>query len=198
MSSDLIYDDKGRSRLAKGHTLSRTHGAWSASKVDPVAEQLVELAVESAPWLADGLYGPAVLAWARAEARCQVLADWLDEHGLLDDEGRPRPAAEAATRLEKLALTHRQRLGLDPTARAGLEATLTSAKAGQLALAEALRRGGEVLSARAGGSEASTEVHGGASGTAEQSPRPSASPQSLGEPTELHRTSGPTGEERGR
>lgn len=168
VSTDVVYDETGRGTFAKGHSLTTRHGAWSARRTDPVAAELAELAYESAPWLADPSFAPAVMAWARAEAQCQVLAEWLEENGLFEPDGRPRPALDASTKLEKLALNHRQRLGLDPTARAGLEQTLTSSKAGQIALEDAIRRGGAALQERG----ASTGVHGGTSGLPDPAPSP--------------------------
>ncbi len=77
--------------------------------------------MSAAPYLADdAAYSPAVQAWARAEARVRLLAAFLDEHGALDAEGKPRPALEALYRHERLALDQRSRLGLDPLARARL------------------------------------------------------------------------------
>lgn len=128
--------------------VSIKHGAWSPRRVDPVAAQLVETAVKAVSWLADPTYGPALFAWARAEARCQLVAEYLDKVGPLDEKGEPRGALNAADRLESLALKHRTRLGLDPVSRALLEATLTSAKQGQQSLAEAMERGAAALEAR--------------------------------------------------
>jgi hypothetical protein len=164
-----------RPPFATGHELATRHGAWSPRRVDPLAEGLVAVAVQTAGWLAEPTFGPAVWAWARAEARCQLLAEWLDEHGLLTEGGDPVPALDAATRLEKLALTHRQRLGLDPAARAGLEATLTSAAAGQYALEDAIIRGREALSARRP-TDAPTASVGEAEATAEPDQPPMARP----------------------
>lgn len=142
----------GLSPIAPGHTLTVKHGAWSSRRVDPVAAELVETAISSVSWLADPTYRPAVTAWARAEARCQLLAEWLDSEGILDPAtGEPRGALASAVQMEKLALSQRQRLGLDPASRSQLEATLTSAKQGQVALDEAIRRGQEALRARTGG-----------------------------------------------
>lgn len=137
-----------RPPFGPGNEVATTHGSWSPRRVDPLAERFAGLALGTAAWLSDSTFGPAVWAWARAEARCQLLAEWLDEHGPLAEDGDPRPALDAATRLEKLAMTHRQRLGLDPSARASLEATLTSAVAGQFALEDAITRGRDSLASR--------------------------------------------------
>jgi hypothetical protein len=103
-----------------GNAASRTHGAYMDRNVDPVARQLVEQVVELVHYLSEPSYEPAVWAWARAEARVLILAEWLDKHGPLDENGVPRPALAALLQFEKLAVTHRTRLGLDPRSRAEL------------------------------------------------------------------------------
>lgn len=111
-----------------GHTLSLRHGAYSPRKVDPLAEELAEKAREAALYLSDPGYSAAVWAWARAEARVQLLTEWVDEHGLLDAEGRPRAAADLLIRCERLAAEGRARLGLDPLSRARLGRDVTAAR----------------------------------------------------------------------
>jgi O-methyltransferase len=67
----------------KDHTLSLRHGAWSPRMVDPRARELVESVVSGVTWWKD-CDGPAIWAWARTEARCQLIAEWLAERGDLD------------------------------------------------------------------------------------------------------------------
>src|SRR5690625_1979101 len=62
-----------------GNTASVQHGAYTPRKVDPLAAELVErvttdpdLAYLSAPSVR-----PALWAWARAEARVQLLSEYL-------------------------------------------------------------------------------------------------------------------------
>lgn len=99
------------------------HGAWSPRKVDPLAEELVQMALVGAAYLGDPSYAAALYAWARAEARVQLLAEYLDEHGPLDEHGSPRPALDALVRCERLAGEQRVRLGLDPLSVLALVAT---------------------------------------------------------------------------
>ena len=70
--------------FAPGNQVSIRHGAWSPRRVDPIAAELVEHALSSAPYLVDPSYAPAVHAWADSEARAQLLRDYVNEHGLLD------------------------------------------------------------------------------------------------------------------
>jgi hypothetical protein len=102
--------------------------------------------IPEASYLSAPDYGPAVLAWARAEARCIQLARYLREHGQLDRSGRPRPASEYGIRLERIAHELRSRLGLDPRSRAALGRDVTGAQvdlAHLWAVSERLREGEE-------------------------------------------------------
>ena len=110
----------------KDHTRSMTHGAYSPRVRDPVSEDLIQVAVNVAPYLGDPSYRPAVEAWARAEATALLLAAFIDKHGPLDHDGNPRPALEALRQYETLALNHRSRLGLDPLSRARLGRDVTA------------------------------------------------------------------------
>ncbi|MCW2735452.1 hypothetical protein [Nocardioides sp.] len=149
----------GLSPIVRGHTVTVTHGAWSSRRVDPLAAELIETAVSAVSWLSDPTYRPAVTSWARAEARCQLLAEYLDREGILDPAtGEPRPALAAAEKQERLAIQQRQRLGLDPASRAQLESTLTSAAVGQHALEDAIRRGQEALDRRTAGDPTGQEA----------------------------------------
>ncbi|MEV6894262.1 hypothetical protein [Kribbella sp. NPDC051137] len=139
-----------------GHALSTRHGAHSQRRVDPLADELIAATVESAPFLAEPSFGPALRAWARAEARCALLDEYLTEHGLLDGDGEPRPAADLMTKMENLALKHRTRLGLDAASRAGIEASLTSTAASQAGLEAALVAGAEALRRRRSGADGGT------------------------------------------
>lgn len=134
--------------VTPGNTVGLRHGANSERVLAPVIEELARQAVEAVSWLARPEFQPAVRSWARAEARCQVVADYLDREGVLDAEGNPRPAVNAADRFESQAAKARARLGLDPVSLAQLEATMTSAKLGQASLEEALERGASALAAR--------------------------------------------------
>lgn len=129
-----------------GHTLSLRHGAYSPRVYGETAEALVAGVLEQRPHLAG--YGTAVAAWATVEARCEVLRAHLDEQGMLDDRGRPRPAVELLLRLERQADRARQRLGLDPRSDAQL-ARETAEAAGSVADLDAVRDAGRrALAAR--------------------------------------------------
>lgn len=109
-----------RPPFERGNGLAVTHGAYSPRRVDPLATDLFEKIVTDLDYLADPSYRPALWAWARAEARVQLLSEWLDEHGPLAEDGTPRPALAALYQFERLAAEARSRLGLDPLSRSRL------------------------------------------------------------------------------
>jgi hypothetical protein len=105
-----------------------THGAFSAREVEPGArELLLELEREIPEWV-ERVDTQAVLAWARSESRAQLLRTYLDQHGLLDSKGRPRPAADLLLRVEAQAARLRSRLGFDPASRAKLRQSTAAAR----------------------------------------------------------------------
>lgn len=117
-----------RPPFEKGNTLSLQHGAHSPRIVDPIALQWVEVAREQAPYLRDPSYEPALLAWARFEAKCDLLHAWIDEHGMFDDNGNPVPAAKILDRYEGRAASLRATLGMDPVSRAKLQKDAAATK----------------------------------------------------------------------
>jgi len=112
----------------KGNTVSTRHGVWSQRKVDPVAEELASGLLVDRPDLAG--HPETVFAWARAEARCLLLAEHF-AGGLFDGDGNERPGLRLIAQFERLASDLRARLGLDPRSEAELArergaATLTA------------------------------------------------------------------------
>ena len=167
-----------------GNTAALKHGARSPARVNPIAEELVASTLEAAPFLAEQSFRPALEAWARAEARCLLLEQYLDEHGLLDEQGNPRPATSLMNQQENLALKHRIRLGLDAASRAGIEASLTSTAASQASLEAALEAGAAAIRARFGA--------GSAPGASKDVPEaPLGSPRPSGGETASRATGGP-------
>lgn len=111
-----------------GHTLSLRHGAYSPRRVEPLAAEIVEAFRGHQPdWVA-AVDDWAVWAWARTEARIQLLEEWLAAHGGdLAATGEVRGAAAFLLRCEIRAERQRARLGLDPLSRARLGADVASA-----------------------------------------------------------------------
>lgn len=137
-----------RTSFRPGNGAAVTHGAFAPRVFGPIAEALASALLEERPHLKR--WPAAVVAWADAEARCEVLRAHLDEHGMLDDRGRPRPAVDLLLRLERQADRARQRLGLDPRSDAQL-ARETAEAAGSVADLDAVREAGRrALAAREG------------------------------------------------
>lgn len=134
-----------------GHTLSLHHGAYSPRKVDPLAAELagqvVALAEQegsSTTYLTEPSYRASVWAWARAEAKVQLLTEWLMDRTDLDDEGEVRPAAELLEKVERRAESLRARLGLEPLSRARLGRDVAAGSVDVARLMAALAKAQEV------------------------------------------------------
>lgn len=100
-----------------GNKAAVRHGAYSVEVYGPIARELVTGVLVDRPQLAR--YRTAVAAWADLEARCLVIREHLNDHGMLAD-GEPRAAMDLLLKLERQADKARQRLGLDPKADADL------------------------------------------------------------------------------
>src|SRR5687767_10257374 len=103
--------------FSPGNTVSYRHGAHSGRAIDPIALDLAAGLVVERPDL--DRFPEAVMAWARAEARCILLHEHQATHGLLDDDGEVRGGRYVA-QFERLAADLRARLGLDPRSEAEL------------------------------------------------------------------------------
>jgi hypothetical protein len=112
-----------------GHTLSTRHGAFSPRKVDPLASEMVDLILgdPALAYLQAPHWRPAIWAWAKSEAQCQLLEEYLarraeeagDGVGDLGDE-RVRSAYLLHHRASARAMSGRRQLGLDPLSAARL------------------------------------------------------------------------------
>lgn len=125
---------KQRPPFESGNALAVTHGAYSQRVVGPIAAALVE-AVQGDPdvrYLTAPSYGPALAAWAAAEARVVALEQWIDGIGIeaATESARGKtPPLELLRQWEASALTHRSRLGLDPLSRARLGRDVATGRA---------------------------------------------------------------------
>jgi len=133
-----------------GNQAALTHGARSPRILTPIADQFAAGLAELAPWTSAASFQGTVASWSWAEAQAVVLRAWLDEHGLVDDDGQPRPAAGMLERVETRLAGLRGQLGLTPLALGKLLATLSQVDSdkGSQGL-EALRRAGAELRAAA-------------------------------------------------
>lgn len=149
----------------KGNTAARRHGAYSERELGPMAEQIATVETTRAPWLAVDAFTGHVAQLAKAEAIAAKLWADLEEHGLLDADGNPRPALAALDRWIGRAAKLRGEAGLTPTAWARQIAALSSsgdAGTGQL---DGLRNVGAAILAEieARATEGPGAIGGGAS-----------------------------------
>jgi hypothetical protein len=96
-----------------------THGATSTRRVNERAEEIVVRLRRVAPIASDSDEAALLLA-ARMLARVELVYGWLDEVGLLDERGEPRPALNRLAEWEVSAAKLLDRLGMTPGARARL------------------------------------------------------------------------------
>lgn len=99
-----------------GNQLAVVHGAQVPDRWKPLADNLATHLPTIAPWTARPAFAATVAAWAKAEAQAQIIGNFLNEHGLLDDDGVPKPALNSLDRYEVRAARLRDQLGLTPLA----------------------------------------------------------------------------------
>jgi hypothetical protein len=119
-SSEVERPAWSREPFAPGNALAVTHGANSPRLTDPIVAELVErlLADADVAYLRAPSYQPAILAWARAEARILLMAELLAKSDL--PAKVVRSTTDQLHRAEASAGRARARLGLDPMSRAAL------------------------------------------------------------------------------
>ena len=112
-----------------GNTLSLRHGYHSRRRVDPRARELVDMVLgdPDLSYLHAAPNRPALWAWAVAEARAELLGEYLARAGDATGDGvgdledaRVRTAYGLLHRAETRAENGRKQLGLDPLSRARL------------------------------------------------------------------------------
>jgi len=147
-----------RPPFEEGNELGVTHGATSTRRWLPKATELASGLAEVAPWTTRPAFAATVAAWSKAEAQCQLLHAYLDDVGLLDENGEPQPATTMLAACETRANNLRQQLGLTPVALAKLLQALAAvaASTGDTTSLEAVRAEGRRIS------EAQAGLHGGA------------------------------------
>lgn len=127
-----------------------SHGAYSPRRYQPLAAEVVEGVLAAAvvegsatAYLAEPAFRPALWAWGEAEAKCQLLREYLEDRadgGLgLDADGEAIGAAKLLLRYEATAERARDRLGLSPLARARLGRDVASAQVDRAELERLLR-----------------------------------------------------------
>lgn len=108
-----------------GNTAAVKHGAHSPGIVDTLAAEYAQAAVDAAPYLALARFAFALTAWARAEARCELLSRYLDSHGIQNNRGTPRQSVLRVLATSERAAAHgRDALGLSPESAARIAAMI--------------------------------------------------------------------------
>jgi hypothetical protein len=125
-----------------GNVVALRHGIWSKRTIDPIAQEFVLGLTSERPELAD--YPEALIAWARAEARCVLIATYIGEHGMTDAEGKERGLLKYVGTFERLANELRGVLGLDPRSEAALARERAEAVKGEVDLVRLRARGREL------------------------------------------------------
>ena len=120
-----------------GNGVAMRHGVWSRRQVDPLVRELVAGLVSDRPDLL--AYPEVLVAWARAEARCILFAEYLGDEDL--DSERALKVGRFVVQFERLADGLRSRLGLDPRSEAEL-ARERAETARQVVDVEAIRERG--------------------------------------------------------
>jgi len=130
-----------------GNVTALKHGAHSPRQLRPIAEAIAAQHRAEARWTATPAFATAVESFAWAQAQAVVLRAYLDEHGMLDDAGQPRPAAALLGKVEGRLLRLRGALGLDPQSLGSLltKAASVAATTGDDGALEALRAEGRAL-----------------------------------------------------
>lgn len=138
--------------FAPGHELSIRHGIWSKRRVEPLVAELIAGVLVDRPDL--GRFPEATAAWARAEARCLLLEDYLAAEGIASERGEK--TLRFVAQFEREAREHRKTLGLDPHSEADLMRNRADAANSAWSLDKALEKGRQVLDLRSrdDGSEA--------------------------------------------
>ena len=126
-----------------GNLANRKHGIWSRRTYEPISRELAEGLIEERPDLAN--YPETVWSWARAEARCVMLAEWLADNSLVDARGKPAPVARFIVQFENQAMALRAKLGLDPRSEAELASSRAQATLVSFDIEELRARGREVM-----------------------------------------------------
>jgi hypothetical protein len=146
--------------FAPGHELSTRHGARSPRKVEPLAVELAEALLGDRPDLA--AYPEATMAWARAEARCCLLSEWIAARGLIDpDSDQPTLGLRWLATFERQAAEFRATLGLDPTSEARLAKERADATRGAVDLERLRERGREARQVAENARKGALEAQGG-------------------------------------
>lgn len=108
-----------------GNQLGLKHGAYLPARTDPVAHQYIAevIADPNTSYLSQPRFAAALWSWASAQAKVQLLTDWVDAMSIgaqtYSGKGQTSPL-ELLRKWMATAQTWASRLGLDPLSAARL------------------------------------------------------------------------------
>lgn len=113
-----------------GNEINVRHGARAVVRLAPRIAALVEALRPLVP-AGSGSDEPVLAVLAGVMARIEAAQAYLDEHGIVDEHGQPRPILKQLSTWENTAVRTLDKLGCTPTARAqlGLDLARTPAAA---------------------------------------------------------------------
>ncbi len=87
----------------QANTNAVRHGVHSERRIRPLARSKKRAFLRRNGLLASRLSGPQLAhlnRWSRLEAMADLANRWLDEHGLLNDDGEPQPVVKFVVSVE--------------------------------------------------------------------------------------------------
>jgi hypothetical protein len=108
------------------------HSAYSAVRVGELAT-LIEDELRGIVPAVDPSHEPTIRLLARELARIELVDRWLDEHGILDENGEPRGVLKMRSVWTNSAARLANDLALNPSAQAKLKLHVVRAKGEALA-----------------------------------------------------------------
>jgi hypothetical protein len=135
--------DKRHPPFEPGNTIAAVRHGADSDRVVAARARLVKAGVlEQAPWLDEPIFANAVERYCRAEARAQLLSDWI--FSVAEQKGPAKVAVrlwESAVASDRAASQLAAELGITPLSRARLAALDTTTKVGQSSLVTQLAAG---------------------------------------------------------
>jgi hypothetical protein len=146
--------DGQRRPFGAGNEQALVHGAWSGRHLGPLAARIAQELLNDPDvpeHIREPLFAASVQAWARSEAVCRLLADWLADRDLMAGLTAEEVTTEAEKRTESttrrksvtrsvpavldmlrkyesIAMNLRAKLGLDPASAARVGRDLAVAR----------------------------------------------------------------------
>jgi hypothetical protein len=124
--------------IRPGETLALKHGAYSALKLAPRAEEIADEVREIVPARTEA-DEPTIRLLALTLAQVEAAAAWVAEWGIVDGKGKPQGILRHLGTMTNTAARLASALGMTPTSRAALGLDLVHAQSAAEALDEYLR-----------------------------------------------------------